>query len=144
MYQPPRNTGIRFEGKPISIQPLEAENHVPATKRKYSVDVPESLPQKQAKQEKMKISEKIVAPSPTSRMDVDENFPPSIQGNSKAATPISEKVGPVVASSRRFNKFDSWLVRNVREITQETYTRNNAPLFVLENTMEAAKTLLQS
>ena len=38
-----------------------------------------------------------------------------------------------------FNKLDSWFIHSVRKVTQKTYEANNAPLFKLENTLEAAK-----
>ena len=42
-------------------------------------------------------------------------------------------------NNSKFNKFDSSLIQNVRKITQKSYEANNAPLFKLENTREAAK-----
>ena len=141
MYQPPRNTGIRLDGQQISInQPFVADNRAPLTESKYSLDVPMSSSNEQEGQDETGKSETLVSPSPTPSMDVDRDLTPSIQGDSTAERPKLDKIGPIVASSRRFKKFDSWLIKNVRDITLETYPSNNAPLFVLENTMEAAKT----
>ena len=56
-----------------------------------------------------------------------------------ATTPINHQPKLHSAPPPATSKFDSWLIQNVRNITSKTYPANNAPLFKLEHTLEAAE-----
>ena len=141
MYLPPRNTNIRIRGHPVPFDCTKSPTNIRTNpfQRKYSVigDTGEDMEIDTMSEEttsvlKMDIDVKIEIPS---HVDLDTSQGIDSTTSSVAASGFSKN-----SSSRRFNKLDSWLMHNVRKITTETYPKNNAPLFVLENTLEAAAT----
>ena len=113
MFKRPRNT-------PISLPPK---------RQRLSTTAPSSQ-QQDAQPSKYPVDSTAMAPD---NGKLKESILPSV--TTKKVQFSSQNID----SSRKFKKFDSWLIQNVRDITSKTYPANNAPLFKLENTLEAAK-----
>ena len=119
MYRPPRNT-------PLLLPPRAPNDQTRNGSRQ--LEVPPSGKCK---------TENIMEIDSTSDCEIP-TIPHKIETPSKSPSPTNHHPEPHLASPLAKSKLDSWLIQNVRKITSKTYPANKAPLFKLENTLEAA------
>ena len=121
MYRPPRNTPISIPSSSFASRSfhhgIEHSRQPPSGKcNATSMDIDSSPTE---------VKNPIQADTESQKVNNFKNVPS-----------VEEKAKPSQLASSRF---DSWLIQNVRKITSKTYPANKAPLFKLENTLEAAQ-----